>query len=98
MPRKTKTQTVDTPFPGRDTSPAQSAPSKSPNKLEALTELLVREGGASLAELCAATGWQSHSVRGALSGALKKRGLTISSSKTDGERRYAATKVEVDAQ
>ena len=36
-----------------------------------------------------ATGWQAHSVRGALAGALSKgRGLTISSEKRDGERRY----------
>jgi hypothetical protein len=35
-----------------------------------------------------ATGWQQHSVRGALAGALKKRGHTINSDKVDGVRRY----------
>jgi hypothetical protein len=36
------------------------------------------------------TGWQAHSVRGALSGALKKeRGLTITSEKTGAERIYS---------
>jgi len=40
----------------------------------------------------AATGWQQHSVRGAMAGALRKRGLIISSEKTDGVRRYRAVR------
>ena len=39
-----------------------------------------------------ATGWQQHSVRGALAGALKKRGLIITSDKIDDLRRYRASK------
>jgi hypothetical protein len=39
-----------------------------------------------------ATGWQQHSVRGAMAGALKKRGLSINSEKTDGVRRYRAVR------
>ena len=36
----------------------------------------------------AATGWQSHTVRGAMAGALKKKlGLTIDSEKVDGRGR-----------
>ena len=57
-------------------------------KLDQLTALLARPRGASLAEMVAATGWQAHSVRGALSGALKRRGLEIASEKIDGVRRY----------
>ena len=38
-----------------------------------LIEALRRPAGASLTELTAATGWQPHSVRGAISGALKKK-------------------------
>ena len=38
-----------------------------------------------------ATGWQAHSVRGFMSGALgKKMGLAVTSTKAeDGERRYS---------
>jgi len=61
-----------------------------PSRLDQLEQLLVRESGASIAEMVEATGWQQHSVRGALAGALKKRGLAIASEKTDGIRRYRA--------
>jgi hypothetical protein len=38
--------------------------------------------------MVAATGWQSHTVRGAMAGALKKRlGLTIASDKVEGRGR-----------
>ncbi len=51
--------------------------------------LLNRPGGASIADLMKATGWQAHSVRGFLAGNLKKQGHVVSSSKEDGEgRRY----------
>ena len=41
-------------------------------------------------EIMKATGWQSHTVRGAFAGALKKRlGLTVTSEKAEGgEREY----------
>ena len=53
--------------------------------------LLKRSGGATLKELTKATGWQAHSVRGFLSGALgKKMGMTVTSTKPEeGERRYS---------
>ncbi len=59
-----------------------------PTKLDTLEKLLKRKNGASIAEMTRATGWQQHSVRGAIAGALKKRGHTITSDKTDGMRRY----------
>lgn len=58
------------------------------SKLDRITALLARPDGASIAELMDATGWQAHSVRGAMAGSLKRRGLTITSEKTDGVRRY----------
>lgn len=59
-----------------------------PSKLDTLEKLLRRKNGASIADLTTATGWQQHSVRGAMAGALKKRGHAITSEKTDGTRRY----------
>jgi hypothetical protein len=59
------------------------------SKLEALAALLARSEGASIDEIMRATGWQAHSVRGAISGTLKKRrGLEIASESVDGVRRY----------
>ena len=53
--------------------------------------LLQRKGGATLAQIMKATGWQAHSVRGFISGALgKKMGLTVDSvRREDGERVYS---------
>ena len=53
--------------------------------------MLRAPGGATLDEIVAATGWLSHTARGAMSGALKKKlGLTITSEKVDGRGRVYA--------
>lgn len=59
-------------------------------KTAKILRLLKRPGGASLAELTKATGWQAHSVRGFLSGAIKaKMGIKVTSAKReDGQRAY----------
>lgn len=49
--------------------------------------LLERNGGASLDDMVAATGWQPHTTRAALTG-LRKSGKIIESEKVDGVRRY----------
>jgi hypothetical protein len=53
-----------------------------------------RAKGATLAEIMEATGWQAHSVRGFISGALgKKMGLKVESAKRDdGQRVYSVPK------
>lgn len=66
----------------------KQVPAKAPSKLDTLEKLLGRKNGASIAEMTKVTGWQQHSVRGAVAGALKKRGHTITSEKADGVRRY----------
>jgi hypothetical protein len=55
-----------------------------------LIAMLHRPEGASLDQILEATGWQKHTVRGAISGALKKkRGLEVTSVKNEaGARVY----------
>ena len=64
-------------------------------KLDAMIAALREEHGTTIAQLMAATGWQQHSVRGALAGALKKRGLIVTSAKVDGVRVYRLPPAEV---
>ncbi len=64
--------------------PAETPPLQRPkgSKQEILIAMLRAEGGAAIPEIAAATGWRSHSIRGAISGVLKKRlGLTVTSEK-----------------
>jgi len=66
---------------------AKPAP-RSGTKQATLITLLERPEGATIAEMAEATGWQQHTVRGAIAGALKKRlGLTVTSEKPKGEAR-----------
>jgi len=62
-------------------------------KQAVLTELLSRAEGATLPQMTEATGWQVHTVRGAMAGALKKKlGLEITSEKQIGtDRVYRIT-------
>jgi hypothetical protein len=68
------------------------APARAPagkTKLAALVDLLKQPAGATIKAIMEATGWQAHSVRGAMSGSLKKgMGLTIVSEKLEGGRVY----------
>ena len=52
--------------------------SAAPSKQADLIKLLRKAGGASVSQMMALTGWQAHTVRGTISGALRKKaGLTI---------------------
>ena len=59
-------------------------------KQAAMIDLLSRESGATIAQLQKATGWQSHTCRGAMSGVIRKKlGLAITSEKdSSGNRIY----------
>lgn len=57
-------------------------------KQATLVDLLKRKRGATVAEIGDATGWQAHSVRGAISGAVKKKlGLAVESEVVEGRGR-----------
>ena len=83
MPDTTATKTVRT---QRDQSPNGTADTKASKVIK----LMRRKNGATIDDLQKATGWQAHSVRGFVSGTVKKRmGLNVTSQKPDGKvRRY----------
>lgn len=60
------------------------------SKQATVIQMLQRPEGATVQQICDTTGWQKHTVRGTLSGALKRKlGLNITSSKSErGERVY----------
>lgn len=82
--RQPKNKTPD------DTAPVSNSKAAKLTKSGQCLTLLRRSEGATMAALMAATGWQSHSVRGFLSGAVKRKlGLTVTSVVgQDGVRSY----------
>ena len=68
----------------------KAATARRGSKTAKILGLLKRPGGALLKELMKATGWQPHSIRGFLSGTLRKKmGIPFESFRsTDGERAY----------
>ncbi len=64
------------------------APAHAGTKQAILIELLSHPKGVTIAELEKAIGWQAHSIRGAISGGLKKKlGLNVTSEKVEGRGR-----------
>ncbi len=67
--------------PTEDAAPKTRTPREG-TKQATLIAMLRAPDGATVAEIMTATGWQSHTVRGAMSGALKKKlGLEVTSEK-----------------
>ncbi len=65
-----------------------SAKTKASTKLGRLEAMLRRPDGATIEQLSKSLSWQIHSVRGAISGTLrKKQGLTVTSEKKEGGKR-----------
>lgn len=57
-------------------------------KSAAMIALMRRPEGATIAQIETATGWQKHTIRGAISAVLKKKlGLTVTSNKVEGNGR-----------
>ena len=70
-------------------SPKKIPDTKRESKQVTLIELLKNPDGATIDEMVKATGWQRHSVRGVMSGVLKKRlGFSIASEKEERGRIY----------
>jgi hypothetical protein len=58
------------------------------SKQATVIAMLQRPEGATIAQICETTGWQSHTVRGTFAGAFKKKlGLTLRSDKPEGGER-----------
>ena len=67
----------------RKTAPAEKPTPRAGTKQAQMIELLKRPEGATVEQIAAATGWQHHTIRGAISGALKKKlGLTVEATRT----------------
>jgi len=82
---------TEEPTPDTPTEPDPAPKARTPRegtKQATLIAMLRAPDGATIEEIMAATGWQSHTVRGAMAGALKKKlGLEITSEKVDGRGR-----------
>jgi Protein of unknown function (DUF3489) len=64
-------------------APAEKPRLRARTKQAKMIELLKRPKGATVEQIAAATGWQHHTIRGAISGALKKKlGLTVEATRT----------------
>jgi hypothetical protein len=83
-----KKKSVSTEAPVTSARARKQAASKPKTKLAQLEAMLRRPDGATVEQISKSLDWQMHSVRGAMSGALKKKqGLAITSEKADGGRR-----------
>lgn len=90
--RKTAVQRLWAAFrqlPFASESADRSAERRTGSKQARVIGLLQRPEGATIDEMASAMGWQHHTVRGLISGALKKKlGLDIVSEKTERGRFY----------
>jgi hypothetical protein len=80
--RKAKAKAAKPAKPAKVASSDKPTP-RTGTKQAQMIELLRRPEGATVAQIAAATGWQHHTIRGAISGALKKKlGLNVEATRT----------------
>ena len=87
MPKQARGRKSRPPVP---LAPADKGTARKNTKQARLIEMMQRAGGVPIQQIMDFTGWQQHSVRGFLSGTIKKKlGLTVISEKDkDGVRTY----------
>jgi hypothetical protein len=75
-----------------EAAPADRPTPRAGTKQALMIELLKRAEGATVDQIAAATGWQRHTVRGAISGALKKKlGLMVEATREVGPNKEGVT-------
>src|SRR5688572_30683237 len=91
-PAKKPSTATAAPVPAaKPSSPTFGAPKKAVagSKQSRVITMLRSPGGATIAAMMKATGWQQHSVRGFLAGVVRKKlKLKLDSKKIDGSRFY----------
>lgn len=75
--------------PAKTAKPAPKG--RAVTKIDALISALQKPEGADMATMIAATGWQAHSIRGAMAGAVRKRGHEVGSEKVGDTRFWRIT-------
>jgi DNA-binding Lrp family transcriptional regulator len=87
MPAKGKASKAAPPASEPDAAgePPTKAMPRAGTKQALMIDMLKRPEGATVEQIAAATGWQKHTIRGAISGALKKKlGPTVEATRTRG--------------
>jgi hypothetical protein len=87
-PKKTAQAKKAPKAPQKSAKPKAEGPREG-TKTAQVVAMLQRKNGATLAEIMKTMGWQKHTVRGFMAGAMKKAGFTVESFKSDkGDRTY----------
>jgi hypothetical protein len=74
---------------GANRAPKAAKAPRESSKTAQVVAMLQRPEGATLSEIMTSMGWQKHTVRGFMAGAMKKAGYTVESFKPEGgERTY----------
>ena len=91
-PKKAKaapTAAKGAPKKAKATKDTTAKPARDGSKTAQVVAMLQRKNGATLAEIMEKMGWQRHTVRGFVAGAMKKAGYTVESFKPEGgDRTY----------
>lgn len=87
--KETKASKKAAKAPKKAAKAPESAGPREGSKTAQVVAMLQRKNGATLAEVMEKMGWQKHTVRGFMAGAMKKAGYTVESFKSQkGERTY----------